>query len=139
MTPQQTSIAPTALTPTSDLDGYRAIDSRQGDRSLLDFPLATWTMLTPFRKQVITYIFLTARDLAGGRLAAANVSVTSIPNEGDTHVLDLTLTVDADWEAIHMLRRQIFSKIGKWSEEWSNAERDDYGRRIYFALLPREL
>ena len=96
-------------------------------------------MRTPFRDKVLNYIFRTAQALSEGRLESASVSVSSQPDEEDSLALDLTLTVDADWEFIKKLRYDILVKIGEWSEEWTEADRDDYGRRIYFGLVPSVL
>ncbi len=100
------------------------------------FPPSVTGMRTPFRDKVLNYIFMTAQELSEGRLKSASVSVSSQPDEEDSLTLDLTLTVDADWEFIKKLRYNILVKIGEWSEEWPETEREDYGRRIYFGLIP---
>ena len=139
MMPQANLVPPGMLFPAAELNGFRAVDSRQGDRGLLEFPPETWPMLSPFRKQVMTYIFLTARALSGGLLDSADVSVSSVVDEVDTFALDLTLVFNADWDVIHNLRREILSRVSEWSKEWSDEELRDYGRRIYFGLMPREI
>ena len=96
-------------------------------------------MRTPFRNRVLNYIYRTALDLSGGRLEFAAVSISSQPGEEDSLTMDLTMTVNADWEFIHKLRYDILVKVSEWSKEWSDAERDDYGRRIYFSIIPTSL
>ncbi len=105
----------------------------------LYFPYYLRGMRTPFRNKVLNYIYRTALDLSGGRLEFAAVSVSSQPGEEDSLTLDLTMTVNAEWEFIRKLRSDILVKVGEWSSEWSEDEQLDYGRRIYFSLIPSSL
>ena len=105
----------------------------------LYFPADALGMATRFRKKVLNYIYRTGLALSEGSLKSAAVSLSSQPDEEDSLTLDLTLTVDADWEYIKKLRREILVKVGEWSQEWSEEEKDDYGRRIYFGLIPLQL
>ena len=105
----------------------------------LFFPPDTLGMLTRFRKNTLNYIYMTTLELSEGRLESATVSVSSQPGEEDSLALDLTMTIDADWEYIKKLRREILIKVGEWSQEWTEDEKDDYGRRIYFGLIPSNL
>ena len=105
----------------------------------LYFPPTAIGMRTRFRDTVLNYIYRTALDLSDGRLESAEVSVSSQPDEEDSLTLELTLTIDAGWEFIRKLGYDILVKIGEWSKEWSEEERDDYGRRIYFGLVPSVL
>jgi hypothetical protein len=65
--------------------------------------------------------------------------VTSTPDEEDSLIIDLTLTVNAGWEVIGELGYNILVKLGEWSQEWSEEEKNDYARRIYFGLVPSNL
>ncbi len=105
----------------------------------LYFPPNVIGMRTRFRDTVLNYIYRTALDLSEGRLESAAVSISSQPDEEDSLTLELTLTVDADWKFIRKLGYDILVKVGDWSKEWSEEERDDYGRRIYFGLVPSVL
>ena len=105
----------------------------------LYFPPTVIGMRTRFRDTVLNYIYRMALDLSEGRLESAAVSISSQPDEEDSLTLELTLTVDADWEFIRKLGYDILVKVGDWSKEWSEEERDDYGRRIYFGLVPSVL
>ncbi len=96
-------------------------------------------MRTPFRDAALNYIYKTALDLADGRLESAEVSISDEIDEEDYLNLHLMLTVDADWEFIKKLRYDIFVKLGEWSKDWSEEEREDYGRRIYLGILPSVL
>ena len=119
--------------------GNWPIDGRQIENEPLHFPYETLAILNPFRKRVITYIFLTARGLSQGRLDSAEVSISSISDQDAVFALDLTLTIDADWTFIKRLRRNVLGKVSEWSEEWSDDEKREYGERIYFGILPRSL
>ena len=122
-------------------DNLGKLSSGQRDQASMNlyFPAGTLGMATRFRKKVLTYIYRTAMGLSEGRLEYAAVSVSSQPDEEDSLTLDLTLTINADWEFIKKLRREILVKVGEWSQEWSEEEKDDYGRRIYFGFIPSDL
>ena len=115
--------------------------SGQRNRSNVNlyFPPNVIGMRTRFRDTVLNYIYRTALDLSEGRLESAAVSISSQPDEEDSLTLELTLTIDVDWEFIRRLGYDILVKVGDWSKEWSEEERDDYGRRIYFGLVPSVL
>ena len=106
---------------------------------LSSFAPETAALRTQFRDSVLNYIYRTALGLSDDRLKSASVSVWSAPDEEDSLTLDLTLTVDADWEFITKLRHDILVRVSEWSREWTEEEREDYGRRIYFAILPLNL
>ena len=95
-------------------------------------------MRTPFRDAVLSYMYRTALELSDGCLEEASVSVWSNPGEEDSEILDLTLVVRSDWEAIGRLRRQILVKISEWSQEWSKVQREDYRKHIYFGFVPTD-
>ena len=105
----------------------------------LHFPLETKSALTSFRKKVLNYIYRTALGLSPERLASARVSLTSTPDEEDSFHLDLTLTVNADWDAAQELAQGILDRVSEWSKEWSEEDQEDYGRWIYFGVIPANL
>ena len=118
--------------------------ARTDDRTLVDNALLLFTpetkgLRTQFRDSALNYIYRTALGLSDDRLKSASVSVGSTPEEEDSLTLDLTLTVDADWEFIAKLSHDILVRVCDWSQKWSEEEREDYGRRIYFAILPLNL
>lgn len=117
----------------------RSVGQRNQAVASIYFPYDALGMTTRFRKRVLQYIYRSALALSEGRLESAAVSVSSQPDEEDSLTLDLTLTIDSDWENIKKLRREILVKIGEWSREWTEDEKDDYGRRIYFGLIPSSL
>ena len=106
---------------------------------LLRFPDDCRFLRTPFRERVLNYIFRTALGSLGSRLNSASVSVSSVPDEKDTYALDLTLVVSGDWSIASEARDAILAKVSDWSEEWSSEQHQDYGRRIFFSLIPSEL
>ena len=100
---------------------------------MLHFPNQTLPLWTPFRGQVLNYIFKTALGSLGDQLKSAVVSVSSVPDEEDTYALNLTLTVAGGWPTIREVRDEILTKVSEWSTEWSGQQQQDYGRRIYLA------
>lgn len=102
----------------------------------LYFPLETTAMRSLFRDAVLNDIFRTAVTISDGLLESAEVSVWSTPDEEDSLTLDLTLTMDTDWESIKRLRHEINVTVVEWSQEWSEEQKNDYGRTISFGLIP---
>ena len=107
--------------------------------SLLYFPMETRSVLTSFRKRVLTYIYRTALGLSVGKLESATVSLSSTPDEEDSFQLDLTLRFDGDWKAAQELMQDILGRVSEWSKEWPEEDQEDYGRWIYFGVIPAEL
>ena len=117
----------------------RTVERKLDENDLLTFAPETKGLRTQFRVSVLDYIYRTALGLTDDRLKSASVSVGSTPDEEDSLTLDLTLTVDADWEFIAKLSHDILVRVSEWSRGWTEEEREDYGRRIYFAILPLNL
>ncbi|MDE2803195.1 MAG: hypothetical protein OXK21_09980 [Chloroflexota bacterium] len=95
--------------------------------------------MTPFRKKALNDIYRTALGAAGERLASAEVSLVSTPDEEDSFHLDLTLAVNADWDTAHELSESVLESVSEWSKEWSKEQQEDYGRWIYFGVVPADL
>ena len=117
----------------------RTVEQVLDENDFLTFASETKALRTQFRDSVLNHIYRTALGLSDGCLKSASVSVGSTPDEEDSLTLDLTLTVDADWEFIAKLSHDILVRVSEWSREWTEEEREDYGRRIYFAILPLNL
>ena len=107
--------------------------------SLLYYPLETEGALTTFRKRVLNYIYRTALGLSDGRVESARVSLSGELDEEDSIHLDLTLTVNAHWEETQVLTQKILDRVSGWSKEWPEEDQQDYGRWIYFGVIPTEL
>ncbi len=108
----------------------------QKQEPYLDFLPETVVMRTPFRDAALKYIHRTALELADGRLESAVVEVWSYPGEEDSLTLDLTLEVDADRDAIKALRYETLVKVTEWLTGRTEEEKADYGRRVYFGVVP---
>ena len=117
----------------------RMLDAQTPIGELLHFSDETLPIWTPFRARVLNYIFRTALGLLGDQLESATVSVSSVPDEEDTYALNLTLAVTGDWPIIRCARDELLTKVSEWSMEWSRQQQEDYGRRIYFGLIPTVL
>lgn len=115
------------------------VGQRNRLRLLLNFPQDLRGMRTRFRETVFNYIYRTALGLFGDRLKSAVVSLSDSPDEEDSLVLHLTMAVNADWEAIEGARYEVLENLGIWSEEWTEAQKKDFGRFIYFGFIPTDL
>jgi hypothetical protein len=107
--------------------------------SFLYYPLETEGVLTTFRKRVLNYIYRTALGLSAGRVESARVSLSGELDEEDSFHLDLTLTVNTHWGAAQVLTQEILDRVSEWSKDWLEEDQEDYGRWIYFGVIPTEL
>lgn len=99
----------------------------------------TWGLLTPFHNEVFTYIYRTAQEISRGRVIYGELAAPTAPDEEDSVHLDLTLVVDADWDTIANWRADIITSVSEWSKDWTEKERQDYARWVYFGLVPVHL
>ena len=106
---------------------------------MLHFSLEAQAVLTPFRERVLSYIYRTGRGLSEGQLEAAIVEPISDPDEEDSLHLHLALTIKMDWDEADTLHDLILARVSEWSQDWTEAERMDYGRWIYFSLTPSHI
>ena len=105
---------------------------------MLYFSTETQGVLTPFRETVLSYIYRTSRALSGGLLESATVEPVRDPDEDDSLHLNLAMMFKMDWDELDKLHDQILVKLAEWSDDWSPNEREDYGRWIFFSLMPSE-
>lgn len=125
---------------SDELDHSGRWDARSDDLiGFLEYPLETEGVLTTFRKKVLQYIYRTALGLSDGRVESARVSLSVELDEEDSFHLDLTVTVNTDWEETQVLTQHILDKVSDWSKEWPEEDQKDYGRWIYFGVIPTEL
>ena len=101
----------------------------------LYFPVEALPMRTRFRDAALNFIYQVALDLSDGRLQSAAVEVWSNPGEDDSMILNLTLEVDTNRDAIKELRYRTFVKVTEWLGNRTAQEKADYGRRIYFGMV----
>ena len=106
---------------------------------MLYFSTETQGVLTPFRERVLSYIYRTSRALSGGLLESALVEAVREPDEEDSLHLNLAMTFKMDWDELDKLHDQILAKVAEWSGEWSFESREEYGRWIFFSLMPSEI
>ena len=93
----------------------RTVEQVLDENDFLTFASETKGFRTQFRDSVLRSIYRTALGLSDDRLKSASVSVWSTPDEEDSLTLDLTLTVDADWEFIAKLSHDILVRVSEWS------------------------
>ena len=102
----------------------------------LYFPVEARAMRTPFRDAALNFIYQTALDLSDDRLKSAIVEVWSSPGEEDSLTLNLTLEVDTNRDAIKALRYETLARVTEWLRSRTEEEKADYGRRVYFGVVP---
>ena len=105
----------------------------------LHFSLETQDGLSPFREQVLNYIYRATRGLSDGLLESAIVEAVSEPDEEDSLHLHLAMTIDMHWEELDVLHDLILARIAEWSREWSFEDQENYGRWIFFSLTPSHI
>ena len=126
----QTQTATATISPRAD-----AAPKREGVPDLYYYP-DTARLRTPFRDTAIDFIYRTALEADDGRLKYGCVSLYTPRIEDDVETLDLTLVIDAGWDVIADLEREIRSGLEKWGKEWTDKQRKDFIRRIDFMYLP---
>lgn len=105
-------------------------------REMLHFRIEVQGILTPFREQVLNYIYRIARGFSDGLLESAQVEAISEPEEEDSLHLHLALTLKMDWDELDTLYDQILVRLEEWAEDWTDEDQEEYGRWIYFSLSP---
>ena len=124
----QTATAP--ISPRAD-----ARPARDGVPDLYYYP-DTARLRTPFRDAAIEFIYQAALEVDDGRLKYGCVSLYTPRIEDDVETLDLTLVIDASWDVIADLEREIQGRLEKWGKDWTDKQRKDFIRRIDFMYLP---
>ena len=92
---------------------------------------------TAFRLRVLDAIHEAARAQLGYLLRAATVSTWDMPGEPDSPVLFLRMTTKADRDEIGRVLTAVLEAVAGMAPSWSEEEKRDYGRTIYFDLGPR--
>ena len=104
---------------------------------VLHFPVELSGVKTPFRERVLNYIYRTALGRSNGLLKSAFVEVVSEPDDRDYLYLNLSLTIDMDWDGLDIVCDHILTGLSQWSQdEWDEERQREYSRWIYFSLSP---
>ena len=127
------------FTSAATAGGWWGSDALIPWAGMLHFPFETQGALTPFREQVLNYIYRTTLGLSNGLLVSAIVGPVSDPSEEDSLHLHLGLTIHMGWDELDKLHDQILARVVEWSRDWSAEEQEDYGRWIYFSLTPSRI
>ena len=102
----------------------------------LFFPREVRALQTPFRSHVLHVLYRAALSELGKRLGSATVSTWSEPGEADSEILLLSIIADADAVRLDLVRDSMLASISKEAASWTEEERQDYSRYIYFELEP---
>ncbi len=102
----------------------------------LFFPRETWALRTQFRIYALQFLYGIAEAELGSRLRSASVSMWSQPGEEDSEHLVLTIAADTDWAALNPIRDNMITAVCEEAENWTEEDRHDYAKRVYFELVP---
>ncbi len=91
---------------------------------------------THFRAQVLQTIYELAHEELGDTLKSAVVSPWASPDEPVPPILLLTLWADADEVERRRVDNAIVEAVVEKSASWSDAQKQDYSKTIYFGLEP---
>ena len=105
----------------------------------LFIPIEATSMRTPFREEVLNYIYSSALRLSKGQLQSATVLALDYPDEESSLVLSLNLVLDGGWELVRQLEREIETLITERSKSWTETEWDDFCRNIHLYIVPTNL
>ena len=110
-------------------------DGAEGGFELL-FPEETRALQTAFRSHALHLLYGAALSDLGRSLQSATVSMWSEPGEVDSEILLLSIIADADAARLDTVRESMLTSISMEAAGWTEDERHDYSRRIYFELEP---
>ena len=102
----------------------------------LFFPRDARALRTPFRSYALHLLYWAAQAELGRSLRSATVSTWSEPGEADSQILLLSILADVDETEIERVRDVVLIAISEEAKGWSDDERQDYSRRVYFELEP---
>ena len=94
---------------------------------------------TPFRDYVLQAIFELAQKELGGRLRDAVVSTWQSLDEPDHPILLPTFWADADDAERLRVDEAIAELVAEEWKSWSDEQKKDYGKMIYFGVEPIEV
>lgn len=119
--------------------GWRRLASppRRGrSRLSLFFPWEAKALRTSFRSYALHLLYWAAQAELGRYLRSATVSMWSEPGETESETLLLSILADADEPELERVRDVVLVAISEEAKGWSDDERHDYSRRVYFELEP---
>ena len=103
---------------------------------LLYFPPETKGFKTPFRSHVYRSIFEESNRIARSEIESFDMSVWSHPGEEDSWTLCMTVFLNSGWDSVRTVRNALLDYVSALSQDWTDAQREDYQKRIYFEVLP---
>ena len=114
-------------------------EAPQTVRSLakLDFTTQAEDILTPFRRKALRLLLKAAvASQTKTKVLSASVDAWSPSEEDAFPSLDLLLSVKGTPEALEEVTRSMSAAIAEHAQSWSEEEREDYRRMIYFSVRP---
>ena len=109
---------------------------RGRSRLSLFFPREARAFRTQFRSYALHLLYWAAQAELGRYLRSATVSMWSEPGEAESEILLLSILADSDETELERVRDMVLVAISEEAKGWSDDERHDYSRRVYFELEP---
>lgn len=103
----------------------------------LFFPVEAKVLRTPFRARVLQIIYEIVQNELRDSLKSVMVSIWIDPeDELEEAILDLTMVADRDWPALRLIQKKILERIAEEASAWTDEQKEDYRKKIYFELMP---
>ena len=102
----------------------------------LFFPFDAKVLRTTFRASVLQTIYEVARDELGSSLVSAVVSTWKDPEEPVPPILILSIIAESERAELKRARFAILNTIASESVSWTEKQKSDYSKTIYFELEP---
>ena len=102
----------------------------------LFFPVEAKVLRTTFRASVLQTIYEVARDELGSSLVSAVVSTWKDPEEPVPPILILSIIAESERAELKRARFAILNTIASESVSWTEKQKSDYSKTIYFELEP---
>ncbi len=118
---------------------YFNLDRRRRIPIWLFFPVEAKVLRTPFRAYVLQTIYEVARNQLGSSLVSVAVSTWKDPEEPVPPILIVSIVANSDRAELKRARYAILNTIVSESALWTEKQKSDYSKTIYFELEPSAL
>jgi hypothetical protein len=96
-------------------------------------------LLTPFRSEVLKRIRQVAKKELGSSVESVTVSNWLNPEEPVPSILVLSIIADVDRAELRRARQAILNAIAEEASSWTEEQKEDYSKIIYFDIVPADL
>ena len=122
--------------PTSELPTPEDLRARMSSPKCLTFTEDAASLRTHFRDYVLQTVFELAREELGNSIKSAVVETWHSYDEPVPPILLFTIIADMDKEKLEQANLVIIDAVLEEAKLWSDEQKEDYGKIIYFGLEP---